>query len=69
MLQSGFLATGLAVAGWLEYGLAYAEGSVVWRLPLAFPAFLCLISMTFAPFWPESVSHIFSLVPFVRLQS
>lgn len=60
MLQSGFLATGLAVAGWLEYGLAYAEGSVVWRLPLAFPAFLCIVSMVFAPFWPESVSHIVS---------
>ncbi|KAJ5715275.1 general substrate transporter, partial [Penicillium malachiteum] len=54
MLQSGFLAMGLAVAGWLEYGLAYAEGSVVWRLPLAFPAVLCLISIAFAPFWPES---------------
>ncbi|RAH47571.1 general substrate transporter [Aspergillus brunneoviolaceus CBS 621.78] len=54
MLQSGFLAIGLAVAGWLEYGLAFAEGSVVWRLPLALPCLLCLISLIFTPFWPES---------------
>ncbi|PYI07007.1 hypothetical protein BO78DRAFT_429284 [Aspergillus sclerotiicarbonarius CBS 121057] len=54
MLQSAFLAIGLALAGWLEYGLAFTESSVVWRLPLAFPAFLCLVSLIFAPFWPES---------------
>ncbi|KAJ5107637.1 general substrate transporter [Penicillium angulare] len=54
MLQSGFLAIGLALAGWLEYSLAFTEGSVTWRLPLAFPAFLCLVSLIFAPFWPES---------------
>ncbi|KAJ5701316.1 general substrate transporter [Penicillium malachiteum] len=32
MLQSGFLAIGLAVAGWLEFGLAYAEGSPRWLI-------------------------------------
>ncbi|CAI7576453.1 unnamed protein product [Penicillium bialowiezense] len=54
MLQSTFLCTGLALAGWLEYGLTFVEGSVTWRLPLAFPAFLCLISLSWAPVWPDS---------------
>ncbi|KAL4755816.1 uncharacterized protein BDW70DRAFT_165095 [Aspergillus foveolatus] len=45
MRQSGFLSIGLATAGWLEYGLAFAEGSVVWRLPLAFPCFLCCMAV------------------------
>lgn len=55
MFQSIFLCTGLALAGWLEYGLAFTEGSVTWRLPLAFPCFLCLVSLCWAPVWPDSV--------------
>ncbi|GLB10716.1 hypothetical protein AtubIFM57258_007125 [Aspergillus tubingensis] len=54
MFQSIFLCTGLALAGWLEYGLAFTEGSVTWRLPLAFPCFLCLVSLCWAPVWPDS---------------
>ncbi|KAL4954836.1 general substrate transporter [Aspergillus filifer] len=54
MLQSGFLAIGLATAGWIEYGLAFTEGPVVWRLPLAIPCFFCLVSLVFTPCWPES---------------
>ncbi|BCS11994.1 hypothetical protein ALUC_50040A [Aspergillus luchuensis] len=54
MLQSIFLCTGLALAGWLEYGLAFAEGSVTWRLPLAVPCFLCLLFLCWAPVWPDS---------------
>ncbi|KAJ5629106.1 general substrate transporter [Penicillium lividum] len=54
MLQSTFLCSGLALAGWIEYGLSFVEGSVTWRFPLAFPAFLCLISLCWAPVWPDS---------------
>ncbi|KAE8331945.1 hypothetical protein BDV39DRAFT_167857 [Aspergillus sergii] len=49
MLQSTFICTGLALAGWLEYGLALTEGSVTWRHPLAFPYFPCLIFLCWAP--------------------
>ncbi|GJP94029.1 MFS sugar transporter [Aspergillus niger] len=55
MLQSILLCTGLALAGWLEYGVAFTDGSVTWRLPLVFACFLCLGFLCWDPVWPDSV--------------
>ncbi|RDH24480.1 hypothetical protein M747DRAFT_358410 [Aspergillus niger ATCC 13496] len=55
MLQSILLCTGLALAGWLEYGVAFTDGSVTWRLPLVFACFLCLGFLCWDPVWPDSL--------------
>lgn len=57
MLQSILLCTGLALAGWLEYGVAFTDGSVTWRLPLVFACFLCLGFLCWDPVWPDSVRY------------
>lgn len=54
MLESFFISLGLAVAGWLEFGMSHTTGSVAWRFPLAFSCFFAVAVVCSLPFWPES---------------
>ncbi|KAE8418026.1 major facilitator superfamily domain-containing protein [Aspergillus pseudocaelatus] len=57
---SAFSLPQLTIGGFVAgfgFGGVTATGpncSVTWRLPLAFPCFLCLISLCWAPVWPDS---------------
>lgn len=50
-----FIATGIATAAWVNFGLSYIGGnSVSWRLPMAIPLVFTLWIMSFAFCFPES---------------
>ncbi|OGE48088.1 hypothetical protein PENARI_c032G03697 [Penicillium arizonense] len=56
-----FIATGIAAAGWTNYGLSHLSHSeVAWRLPLCLPIIFTLI-LIFATWWfPESPRWLIS---------
>ncbi|KAJ6114508.1 hypothetical protein N7486_000286 [Penicillium sp. IBT 16267x] len=50
-----FIATGIAAAGWTNYGLSHVSHSeIAWRLPLALPVVFTLILIASPMFFPES---------------
>ncbi|KAE8327311.1 general substrate transporter [Aspergillus sergii] len=50
-----FIASGIAIAGWVNVGLSYMEeNEVSWRLPLALPISFTLMIMSFTMSFPES---------------
>ncbi|KAL2803184.1 general substrate transporter [Aspergillus granulosus] len=50
-----FIASGIAVAGWVNVGLSYVEDNeLAWRLPLAIPIVFTLPLMTLTMTFPES---------------
>ncbi len=50
-----FIASGIAIAAWINYGLSFVEeSSVSWRLPLAMPGVFSLLLIAFTPVFPES---------------
>ncbi|KAI7871516.1 general substrate transporter [Spinellus fusiger] len=52
--EASLLTVGVAIAYWLEYGLYFAQGEVVWRFPLAFQIVFAIILGTASFFLPES---------------
>ena len=54
MLESLFISLGLAVSGWINYGMSYTTGPVPWRFSLAFSCFFAILVFCSLPFWPES---------------
>jgi MFS family permease len=50
-----FIASGIALASWVNFGLSFhQQSSVCWRLPLALPLVFCALICTSAFFFPES---------------
>lgn len=56
-----FIASGIAIAGWVNVGLSFLEeNEVSWRLPLALPIIFTLMLMAFAMSFPESPRWLIS---------
>jgi MFS family permease len=50
-----FIASGIALASWVNFGLSFHQNSsVCWRLPLALPLIFCALICTSAFLFPES---------------
>jgi hypothetical protein len=45
---------GILIAYWLDYGMLYAVGQVVWRFPVAFQAVFSIATICMVYFLPES---------------
>lgn len=45
---------GYALSNWITFGLSYVEGSISWRLPLAFQLVFSIILLCTIPWLPES---------------
>lgn len=55
VVLGSFIATGIAAAAWVNYGLSFVQdSSVSWRLPLAIPLIFTAILMASAFCFPES---------------
>lgn len=52
--EASFLTLGVAIAYWLEFGLYFTDGEVVWRFPLAFQCFFAILLGVGVNFLPES---------------
>ncbi|MCJ1297571.1 hypothetical protein MMC08_000358 [Hypocenomyce scalaris] len=49
-----FVAVGIAFAYWFDYGMSFADGSISWRLPIAFQIVFAAIVMVLLLDLPES---------------
>ncbi|KAF7133855.1 hypothetical protein CNMCM5793_005267 [Aspergillus hiratsukae] len=52
--QLAIVSGGILIAYWLDYGMLYATGQVVWRFPVAFQAVFCIATIGMVHFLPES---------------
>jgi MFS family permease len=52
--QLAIVSGGILIAYWLDYGMLYAKGQVVWRFPVAFQAVFCIATIGMVHFLPES---------------
>ncbi|CAG9955227.1 unnamed protein product [Clonostachys rosea f. rosea IK726] len=54
MIEGALISGGIMISYWIDYGMAYAPGSVAWRFPLAFQIFFCLPILALVLSLPES---------------
>lgn len=54
LLESFFISAGLALQGWIGYGISHASGSVTWRFPLALTGLFSLAVIFTMSQMPES---------------
>ena len=54
IVESCFISGGLALQGWVSFGLGFAKGSVSWRFPLSMSIFFALVVLAVLPIVPES---------------
>ena len=54
IVESLFISMGLALQGWISFGVGFAEGSVTWRFPLSMSIFWALLVLAALPVVPES---------------
>ncbi|QKX57811.1 uncharacterized protein TRUGW13939_04931 [Talaromyces rugulosus] len=54
MLEGLFISAGLAISGWVNYGMSHTSGDISWRFPLAFSCVFCIVVFLSMPLWPES---------------
>ena len=54
LLESVFISFGLALQGWISYGISHASGSVAWRFPLALTGLFSIIVVGTMSQMPES---------------
>ncbi|KAL3479971.1 general substrate transporter [Aspergillus californicus] len=54
ILQNALLLVGFSMSNWINYGLAFADGPVAWRFPLAFQLIFIVIIFLVVPWLPES---------------
>lgn len=52
--QLAIVSGGILIAYWLDYGMIYATGQVVWRFPVAFQAVFSIATIGMVYFLPES---------------
>ena len=53
-LQLAIVSGGILIAYWLDYGMIYAVGQVVWRFPVAFQAVFSIATICMVSYLPES---------------
>ncbi|WKT49572.1 Sugar/inositol transporter [Fusarium oxysporum f. sp. vasinfectum] len=51
---------GFSLANWVTFGFSYLQGSISWRLPLAFKLLFCLVILCTSPWLPESPRWLIS---------
>ncbi|KAJ0153772.1 Trehalase [Fusarium oxysporum f. sp. albedinis] len=51
---------GFSLANWVTFGFSYLQGSIFWRLPLAFKLLFCLVILCTSPWLPESPRWLIS---------
>ena len=54
LLEGLFISLGLATAGWTNFGMSHATGSVTWRFPMALSAVWSVFVLIAMPNMPES---------------
>ncbi|KAL4970933.1 sugar porter family MFS transporter [Aspergillus stella-maris] len=54
ILQNALLLVGFSISNWINYGIAFADGPVSWRFPLAFQLVFIIMIYLVIPFLPES---------------
>lgn len=54
ILQNALLLVGFSMSNWINYGLAFANGPVSWRFPLAFQLVFIIMIYLVIPWLPES---------------
>ncbi|KAH7153145.1 sugar transporter family protein [Dactylonectria macrodidyma] len=54
MVEGALITGGIMISYWLDFGLAFAPGSVAWRFPIAFQIVFCIFILTFVMSLPES---------------
>ncbi|KAL4932828.1 sugar porter family MFS transporter [Aspergillus undulatus] len=54
ILQNALLLVGFSISNWINYGIAFADGPVAWRFPLAFQLVFIIMIYLVIPFLPES---------------
>ncbi|KAI5865122.1 general substrate transporter [Durotheca rogersii] len=54
LLEMGLNIFGLSLSNWVNYGMSYTQGSVVWRFPVALQLVFCIILFCTVPWLPES---------------
>ncbi|KAF7543820.1 hypothetical protein G7Z17_g10424 [Cylindrodendrum hubeiense] len=54
MIEGALITGGIMISYWLDFGLAYAPGSVAWRFPIAFQLIFCVFILAFVLSLPES---------------
>ncbi|KAL4886970.1 general substrate transporter [Aspergillus karnatakaensis] len=54
ILENALLLVGFSMSNWINYGIAFADGPVAWRFPLAFQLVFIVIIYMVVPFLPES---------------
>ncbi|KAI1316025.1 general substrate transporter [Xylariaceae sp. FL0255] len=52
--ESVFISGGLAISGWIDFGLSHVSSDASWRFPLAFSAFWSILILLTTPHMPES---------------
>lgn len=52
--QLAIVSGGILIAYWLDYGMLFASGQVVWRFPVAFQAVFSIATICMVHFLPES---------------
>lgn len=61
VILGSFIATGIALAGWVNFGLSYDNTTeLAWRLPLALPLIFTAMLISFTMFFPESPRWLIS---------
>lgn len=71
ILQNALLLVGFSMSNWINYGLAFVDGPVSWRFPLAFQLVFIIMIFLIIPFLPESpryaqITPLFSVWPNVN---
>ncbi|KAL1852836.1 hypothetical protein Daus18300_011999 [Diaporthe australafricana] len=51
---------GFSLANWVTFGFSYLDGSISWRLPLAFKLIFCVVILCTSPWLPESPRWLIS---------
>ncbi len=54
ILQNALLLVGFSISNWINYGLAFVDGPVSWRFPLAFQLVFIIMIFLIIPWLPES---------------
>ncbi|KAK7423934.1 hypothetical protein QQX98_000806 [Neonectria punicea] len=54
LIEGALITCGIFISYWVDFGLAFAPGSVAWRFPLAFQLVFCFFILAFVMSLPES---------------
>ena len=54
ILELGLNVGGYCIVNWINYGLAFVDGPVSWRFPLAFQLVFIIMIFLIIPWLPES---------------